>query len=135
MSWNDGCSVNNETLDNHHKELFNIFRRLNDKCRADDSAETYAVIIEELDEYSSYHFSTEEQCMRDAGYQDIHSHMLLHKFFRTRLVEVKLKIYKKEYKLCHELILFLGNWLKQHVMVEDKKMSLLLNRQRISGEL
>ena len=126
MAWDESYSVDNVNIDNHHKELFNIFTRLNEKCVADDSAETYSVVLDELEAYSEYHFSAEEKFMKDAGYELAHSHMLLHKFYMTRILEIKLKMYKKEYKLCQELILFLGNWLRKHVMEEDKQMSCLI---------
>jgi hemerythrin len=127
MAWDDSYSVKNELLDTHHKELFHIFRKLNEKCMADDSAETYSEIIDDLEAYSEYHFTEEEKCMKEAGYTYAHNHMLLHKFYMTRILEIKLKMYKKEYKLCHDLILFLGNWLQKHVVGEDKQMSCTLH--------
>ncbi len=126
MAWDENYSIDNELLDGHHKELFQIFRKLNEKCMADDTAETYSVILDELEAYSDYHFTAEENCMNEAEYTYAQSHMLLHKFYMTRILEIKLKMYRKEYKLCHELILFLGNWLQKHVIGEDKQMSCTL---------
>ncbi len=128
FAWDDSYSVGNEVLDNQHKELFVIFKKLNDKCMADDSSETYCSIIEDLETYSVHHFSEEEKYMKDSGYAYTHSHTLLHKFYMTRILEIKLKMYKKEYKLCTELIRFLGDWLQKHVIGEDRQMSCTLRK-------
>ena len=123
LSWDDDYLLNHEVLDGHHKKLFEIFSTLNIKCIANDTAETYSEVIDELETYSRYHFSKEEQYMRELAYPGIDRHMILHKSYMARTLEIKLKMYNQEYKLCHELILFLGNWLKRHVLEEDRNIS------------
>ena len=78
--------------------------------------------VDELVFYSDYHFKTEEQYMKDIGYDDIDRHIKLHDTFRQKLTEFKQNKQLGEHDLCHELLLYLSKWLMHHVMEEDKKV-------------
>ena len=124
FKWYKSYSVNNEELDCHHKTLFGIFNRLYDNCFGHESAKCLNPIIEELVLYSDYHFSAEEQYMRNLKYKDIDKHISEHKAFTQRALQLQQVVSKDDFELTKELIVFLGNWLLNHVMVEDKKFSI-----------
>jgi hemerythrin len=48
--------------------------------------------------------------------------MALHKYFTERLFDIKERDKVDNNELCRELIFFLGNWLKHHVIEEDKRI-------------
>ena len=121
FTWYKKYSVNNEELDNHHKKLFDIFNRLFDTCTKTENVNCVAPIIVELMEYSNYHFSAEEKYMAVIGYKEIEFHKKLHRFFTDTVLEMQQVEDKNDYDLTKEIIVFLGNWLLQHVIVEDKK--------------
>ena len=124
LAWNDTYTINNETLDSHHMTLFDIFNRLYDSSLDINDSNTFHTILTELDTYSKYHFKAEEQYMRDVEYNDIERHMSLHKYFSARLLDIKEREKNDNNDLCRELIYFLGNWLKHHVVEDDKRLSL-----------
>ena len=123
FKWYKTYSVNNEELDSHHKTLFNILNRLYENCLGTDIPNCLNPIVEELVSYSNYHFSAEEQYMRDIGYEDIDKHISEHRSFAQRAIQLQKVINKNELELTKELIVFLGNWILHHVMEEDKKFS------------
>ena len=123
FTWYDKYSVNNEELDGHHKILFAILNKLYENCLANVNANRLDGIIEELISYSSYHFIAEEEHMRTCGCTDIDRHMLEHKAFTDRTLQLKQDVDKDDFEASKELIVFLGNWLLHHVMEEDRKYS------------
>jgi hemerythrin len=121
FTWYKKYSVNNEELDNHHKKLMDIFNRLFVTCTKAENVNCVGPIIVELIEYSNYHFSAEEKYLADIGYKGIDEHKQLHRFFTDKVREMQQVENKNDYDLTKDIIVFLGNWLLQHVIVEDKK--------------
>lgn len=124
FKWNDKYSVNNEELDKHHKALFGILNKLYSNCMSTELINSLDPIIEELVSYSNYHFSAEEQYMKNIGYNGIEKQISEHRSFTQRASKLKEVVYKKDIVLTKELIVFLGSWILKHVMEEDKKISI-----------
>jgi hemerythrin len=124
FTWHETYSLNNEEIDKHHKVLFGIFNTLLEILDGKGDSNAFETAIDELFLYTDYHFKAEEQYMREVRYNDIERHMALHKYFTARLVDVKDREKDDNIELCRELIFFLGNWLKHHVLEEDKRISL-----------
>jgi hemerythrin-like metal-binding protein len=124
FKWDEKYSVNNDELDNHHKVLFGILNRLYASCFEENEGITLDSIYEESVSYTNYHFSAEENYMRNKGYKDIDNHIKAHNIFKERIMLLKKDIDLKNIVLTKELIVYLGNWLLNHVLVEDKKYSM-----------
>ena len=123
VTWYKKYSVNNEELDNHHKNLFAILNKMYDSCLPANSAECAASIIEELIEYTDYHFTAEEKYMADKGYKEIDEHRQQHRYFLDKLLGLRNCEHKDDYDYKKEVMILLGDWLLKHVTVEDKKYS------------
>ena len=123
ITWDDKYSINNEELDRHHKTLFDIFNKLYDNCVENENGISFESLINELVSYTSYHFSAEEQSLRDIAYKDIDKHILEHKTFTDKILRLQSEhnIYDCEHS--KELIVYLGYWILNHVIIEDKKIS------------
>ena len=124
FNWYNKYSIGNEEIDNQHKKLFEIFNNMFDTCVSGDKNKLSDAVVDDLADYSEYHFKTEEQYMRDVGYDEIDSHIKEHNTFRQKVLELKHNKHMGEHELCHELLLYLSKWLMHHVMEEDKKLSL-----------
>ena len=124
FTWYKKYSVNNEELDNHHKALFDIFNRLYANCLAGSSSNSLEPLIAELVAYADYHFAAEEKYMTAVGYKDSDRHIAEHKLFAERILQFHGDKNAYHCENAKELIVFLGNWLLNHVMVEDKRISL-----------
>lgn len=125
-SWSDKFSVNIDIIDEQHKELFNIL----DKCyelllknKENDKYDEIITILEELKEYTIYHFQTEEDFMRKNGY----SKFLTHKFAHDAFIEEinKFDIYSidiDQKKSINNILDVVSNWIKVHIMETDKNI-------------
>jgi hemerythrin len=136
LTWNDDFSVNNEELDRHHRKLVSILNGLYSECLKTDIAGCVGPKLDELLAYADYHFRAEEQYMREIEYFEIDDHVELHKGFTYKLDEMKQIPHASELELTKELIVFIGKWLLNHVLEEDRKFAAhAADRQGISGRL
>lgn len=124
FTWDDKYSVNNDELDKDHKALFDVFNKLYDSCIVKDNSLTLGQIIDVLISYTNHHFATEEKYMKDKGYKNLDKHMAEHKIFRERILQLKQRDNNNDIVISRELIVYLGNWLLNHVIGEDKKYAI-----------
>lgn len=121
FTWNEKYSVNDEEIDAHHKALFDLLNKLYDICMNSNDVNCLYPIIDELVAYSNYHIPAEEQHMRDIGYKGIEEHISEHRKFTQRTLQLKQDLNNDDFEGSKEMIVFLGNWLLNHVIIEDKK--------------
>jgi hemerythrin len=124
LDWHNIYSIGNDKLDTHHKKLFSILNTLYDMSFKSNNEFSYDSIIDELVSYADYHFKAEEQYMINRKYMDIDSHIMQHKYFTERTMQLKQKNIAGDSVPTSELIVFLGNWLLKHVIEEDKRIAL-----------
>jgi hemerythrin len=79
--------------------------------------------IDELANYTKYHFSTEEQYMRDHCIPDIDDHIAKHREFKHTIDTLRASYHNNDLEVAKDLIVVLGEWLLQHVLKEDLKYS------------
>jgi len=123
FNWYNKYSVGNDDIDNQHKELFDIFNRLFDDCMSSVRSDIPTMVIDELLSYADYHFKTEERIMKEINYKSIDKHIDDHNNFRDTILSYKQKKLITEHDICHDLILYLNRYIKDHIMVEDKKLT------------
>ncbi len=121
--WKKDYSVGVELLDEHHKNLFRIFNSLYENTMHSKEVEYVLPIIDELQEYTEYHFYAEEKHMREQEFSGIAEHILKHRDFIGRLKSLYSQYRHDDLEVTIELIVVLGNWLLHHVLEEDRKYS------------
>jgi hemerythrin-like metal-binding protein len=118
--WKDNYSVEIKQLDDHHKNLFRIFNVLYENTVHSTEVENVLPIICELQEYTKYHFLTEEQHMQDIDFPGTDEHIARHRDFAHQITGLNSRS-RDELEMTKELIVVLGNWLLHHVLEEDHK--------------
>lgn len=66
-------------IDQQHRELVNIFDRLNDAVKNHEPRKDIYRIIDDAISYTELHFATEERLMVKSGYPEIEDHKNKHK--------------------------------------------------------
>jgi len=120
FTWCKYYTVNNNDLDNQHKALFDIINRLYDNCIGNNYTKCLDPIIVELVLYSDCHILEEEQYMSNIGYKNIDKHILVHREFTQKILQLQQVAEKGDLIATKELIIFLGEWILNHVFDEDK---------------
>jgi len=121
FNWKDEYSVNVTELDQHHKVLMDIINRIYDNCMQPDAVDCIGPKVQELTDYSEYHFKAEEDYMRRIEYFEIDEHIEQHAMFIFKIRELQQACAGNEMELTQSIIVFLGKWLLHHVFEADRK--------------
>lgn len=120
-SWSDDYSVGNPILDDHHKNLLNLFNSAYELIIHDKPAEQTIKLISELKVYSIFHFTEEEKLMAKAAYPELDNHIKEHKKFIAEVEKFKDQISDNTRELNEEIFIFLSDWLISHIQKTDKR--------------
>jgi hemerythrin len=78
-------------------------------------------IIEELKEYTIFHFKSEEEYMKSINYKRTFSQIVTHNNFVKQIESIDLKaLDENQDEGLMKLLEFLNNWLVEHILKEDK---------------
>jgi hemerythrin len=122
LEWTPEFAVHVPEIDREHQFLFGIVNHLHEAMLAGQGAETLGTFLAELAKYTIYHFANEEKTMVAAHYPEMLAHVEQHEGLRRRVSEVKVRFERGEIALTIELMLFLSDWLRNHVTVTDRRL-------------
>jgi len=120
--WSHKLLTGNEMIDKQHKEIFDRAAQMLNSGRSGKTKEEGAKLVDFLEGYYDRHFALEEAIQKQHGYPDYQIHKEMHdKFFRD-LTELKLryKVAGASYGLAIETIIFMLQWLAEHIDKMDK---------------
>lgn len=116
-------------IDEEHKKLFDIIREAYQLIEDQFLHDKYDKIIEilnQLKEYTEFHFKNEEDYMEKINYADLEIQRCAHAVFVDRLVKVTYtdlnKIDENQEEYLYELLDFLLTWLSNHILKLDKQI-------------
>ncbi|HWT75139.1 MAG TPA: hemerythrin family protein [Mobilitalea sp.] len=113
-----------EFIDQEHEKLFEIANKAYEVLTNDFIPDKYDYIIEvinELRDYTKYHFSHEESYMNSISYKRIFSQKVSHNEFIEKLDEYQLdSIDENQKNTLLGLLDFLNSWLVNHIYKSDK---------------
>ncbi len=124
LVWKDKYSVAVELIDEQHKHLFEIGNSAYELLRNDFCVDKYdkiVEIIEELRQYTKFHFKAEEEYMLKIGSKQYEVQKIEHDNFIKKINAVKLdNIDKDQKKYIEDLLAFVFNWILDHILQKDK---------------
>jgi hemerythrin len=129
IQWNDSLSVHVAEIDQQHKKLIDMINELNDAMRGGKGKDILGKIINNLINYTATHFKTEEKYFAQFGYPDTDNHQKEHAAFVQKVTGFKDGFEEKRLSLTIEVMNFLSDWLKNHIMGTDKKYSPFFNEK------
>ncbi len=121
--WSDEYSVGNAVLDNEHKQLFNILNELYTAFMNHETMEKLGGILSDLHNYTIYHFSHEEELLKERNHPLSLEHIRLHKDFIGKVASFKEKHENGLTVVQYEMMNFLNKWLIEHIQGTDKDYS------------
>jgi hemerythrin len=131
MEWNEKYSVHIEEIDGQHKRLFSIINKLHDAMKAGKGKEIIGTLLDELVDYTYYHFATEEKNFRLCNYPHFDVHKSEHDLMRNLVADLRRKSDANTETIIIEVMELLKDWLSDHVLGSDQKYGSFLNQQGI----
>ena len=122
----DEYYTGNSMIDEEHAKLIDIINRACDLAQNEfisDKYDNIRDIIQELVEYTHLHFSHEEEYMEKIHYRGMFMQKVQHKSFCEKLESYDLNtIDKYQQDVLLDLMNYLGDWLVNHILEEDKQI-------------
>lgn len=113
-------------VDEEHRKLFEIIEAANDVIHNDflyDKYDQITNILEELLEYTKYHFTDEEIYMDSIGYEGLELQKKAHAMFIQKIEDVNLDdVDDNQDDYLMGILDFLLNWLANHILKLDMKI-------------
>lgn len=119
LRWQENFNVGIDGIDEQHRKLLDLINGLWNATVRGASAVELLAHVDELERYTGYHFSDEEQAMQAARYPQLAEHCKAHRAFVQRIASEKQKVCRDGY-VTLDLVRFLQDWLLQHIAVQDK---------------
>jgi len=118
MEWKPEHSVGIQEIDDQHKKVIEIISRVERAVKLQRGWREVVYDIVDLRVFAKSHFEFEEGLMRMYEYKNYAKHVEEHQYFFTKLTEIESKSISNLVEA--ELLKFLRDWLKEHILVEDK---------------
>jgi len=125
FKWKKTYETNIKEIDDQHKIFFTLINDLYKIINMDENEAEIESIMNQLLEYSAYHFEFEEEFLKDNKYpkEEYETHKVEHNTFKEKIIKIKnnntVSINIKAYQLAE----FLRKWLVEHILVSDKEYS------------
>lgn len=124
LTWKDDYSIGIKSIDEQHKHIFEIGSSVYELLRNDFCPDKYSKIvqvIEDLRQYTKYHFKCEEDYMLQINYPDYNDQKMEHDDFIGKIEAFNLdKIDQNQDKYINDLLFFVLNWILDHILQKDK---------------
>lgn len=132
VEWKEIYIVKVNEVDNQHKKLVSLVNELHDAMIIGKGKEVLNKVLNELVEYTVYHFATEEKYFDQYEYPGSDQHKKQHKELVEQVAALKAKIDSGEKVLTLDVMNFLRDWLHDHIIGSDKLFGPYLNSKGVN---
>lgn len=133
LIWSHSYSIGNGQVDEQHRKLMALINTLHN-IQTGESDGDVGSVVQELIDYTVYHFESEEKLQQESGYPGFPEHKKIHEKLVAEVSEKAALLATGEQTIREELMLFLTNWLKDHILGEDRKFGNYLKSQEDEEE-
>lgn len=125
LKWCSDYEIGVEEIDREHREIIDHFEKLYELMKMGQGHAYYDELIKFLEHYVVHHFEHEEALQERVGYSDYEHHKKLHTDFKNQVSDL-MSHYDASNITNADLVkmnLYIKNWLVEHILNEDKKIS------------
>ena len=121
IEWTEEIRVGIDEVDEQHRKLFDMLNRLYDSVTEGKEQSTLVSILDDLVEYTVYHFNTEEKFFAEYEFPGFEEHKAAHDNLTGTAVDLQAKLKEGSASISFELLDFLHGWLAEHTSGLDKE--------------
>ncbi len=119
MPWTSKLETSIPVIDTQHKELVRMLNQMHKAMRKQQGSNKLNIIIQGLADYTVMHFSVEEKLFRKFGYPEYEKHKKIHEELVATVLKFKSDFNSGKATVTMDLMDFLTDWLKTHIMKTD----------------
>lgn len=132
VQWNINFLLGIREIDQHHQHLVQLLNDTYDEFR--EKATIDPSLIDKLTDYAGYHFTCEENLMKQVSYPKLAEHKEEHDSFTSRIAEIQ-KASKQKETVSVELLWFLCNWINHHLRETDAEFGHYIDVHKIQKRM
>lgn len=133
IAWSPEFSIGHDQTDAQHQQLFKLLGLIQKAAASEiDRNKLIEKSLTTLIEYTQVHFRDEEAMMQRIGYPLLEQHRALHDALIDEVEGMLEDFQEGEYLLIDELILFLTDWLSEHILTVDAKVGVFIQDQAMN---
>ena len=130
LIWSNHYSVSVDVIDEQHKKLMGLCNKLHRLIENKDADSKVQEVLSELVDYTLYHFQTEEELFSKVCYPHAKGHKAHHEKLVKEVSGVVERFNNGDTSIKETLMVFLTDWLKDHILKEDKAFGKFLSDQK-----
>ncbi len=120
VKWEPKYELGIEEIDNQHKKWIEILNTFIEAREKGKEREVLKNVLQEIVDYTKYHFETEEKHMEENKYEYLESHKKKHKSLVNQVAEIVESVNINEARAIASLEVLLKNWVLKHILTYDK---------------
>ncbi len=132
INWTDSLSVGVKLFDNDHKKLVALANSLHDSITVGSQQSVLVPILNEMVNYTVFHFGHEEGMMLQYAYPDYEKHKKEHDALVAQVQDYYDQVMEGKTLISLSLIGFLKDWLINHIMKSDKAYKAFFDQKGVS---
>ncbi len=119
VKWSSEYAVGIPIIDGQHKDLFDIVNTLVTYYNNQNESDLFLSYLNILVDYTIEHFSTEEKLLQDISMEEYEKQKVEHQKFKDEIITAVTSEMENDVEYRRSLILFLREWLVQHIINSD----------------
>ncbi len=121
IEWTEEFSVGIDEIDRQNQKWISIVNELHNSIMEGKAISSLKELIREMEEYTDFHFSAEEEMLQKAGWPELDRHKRIHFGFKQQVKQLKRDILSGEIVLRSQVMSVIKNWLTDHILKEDQE--------------
>lgn len=118
LVWTEQVNIGIEEVDQQHRKIVAYINQLDDAYFSGASRKKLGKIINELVEYTIYHFKSEESLQERAGYPFLKAHQKAHVLYAQGILDFQSRFEKGE-DISKDMEGLLAKWFFDHLKHDD----------------
>lgn len=131
INWTSKNEIEIPAIDNQHRKLFELLNRLHAAVSAGQEQTAIKSVLDDLIDYTVYHFNTEEKYFQAVNYPLFQEHKEEHDRLTQQALELQRQINAGSATISFELLDFLHDWLTDHTSGLDMEFGNFIRANEI----
>ena len=119
IEWTQDLSVENDVLDDQHRQLVDIVNQYDDAIRRELEPRQINEILNDLIGHTQEHFGFEENLLVEARYPELRHHQDLHRQLLQKIERFQYDFVQGDKMVLQEIREYLKYWLVSHIVMDD----------------
>lgn len=115
--------LGHKTIDKHHRHLVELMNKFYVWFLEKRPHAELQTVLDNILEYTSYHFSFEEDLMQKCDFKELEKHKKQHEKLAALVMEFQWEFNERRIETAYGIMKFFRNWLFDHIETFDRKFT------------